>query len=247
MRGAARVAGESGFILHSYPYSETSLLIEAFTRERGRVPLIAKGAKRPRSSWRGVLLAFQPLSLSWSGSGDVKTLSAAEWQPGLPLLEGSALACGFYLNELLLKLTAREDPHPELFDGYRQALDGLAGGADRATCLRRFELRLLRELGYGLSLTHEAGSAKALDPASRYHYVFERGPMPYSAGVAGSRYPEVSGETLLAMAGEDFDQLSVRSEAKALIRALLNQILDRQVLHSRQLLRDLQAFDESAP
>ena len=247
MRGASRVAGESGFILHSYPYSETSLLIEAFTRDHGRVPLIAKGAKRPRSSWRGVLLAFQPLSLSWSGSGDVKTLSAAEWQPGLPLLEGGALACGFYLNELLLKLIAREDPHPGLFDGYRQALDGLAGGADQAACLRRFELRLLRELGYGLSLTHEAGSAKALDPASRYHYVFERGPMPYSAGGASARYPEVSGETLLAMAGEDFDQSSVRSEAKALIRALLNRILDRQVLHSRQLLRDLQAFDESAP
>ena len=110
MRGASRVTGESGFVLHSYPYSETSLLIEAFTREHGRVPLIAKGAKRPRSSWRGVLLAFQPLSLSWSGSGDVKTLSAADWQPGLPLLEGGALACGFYMNELLLKLIAREDP-----------------------------------------------------------------------------------------------------------------------------------------
>jgi DNA repair protein RecO (recombination protein O) len=247
MRGGARVAGDSGFILHSYPYSETSLLLESFTREHGRVPLIAKGAKRPHSAWRGVLRAFQPLSLSWSGSGDVKTLSAAEWQPGLPQLEGGAIACGFYLNELILKLIAREDPHPGLFDGYRHALDGLAAGADQASCLRRFELRLLRELGYGLSLTHEAGSAKALDPASRYHYVFERGPMPYSAGGASARYPEVSGETLLAMAGEHFEQLSVRSEAKALIRALLNQILDRQVLHSRQLLRDLQAFDESAP
>jgi len=244
VRGASRVADQSGFVLHSYPYSETSLLVEVFTRDHGRVPLIAKGAKRPRSAWRGVLLQFQPLSLSWSGSGDVKTLSAAEWQPGLPMLEGRALACGFYLNELLLKLIAREDPHPGLFDSYRQALDGLAAMSDQATCLRRFEVRLLSELGYGLSLTHEAGSAQPLDPASRYHYVFERGPMPYSTGGDIARYPAVSGQTLLAMAGEDFDDLAVRNEAKALIRALLNRILDRQVLHSRQLLRDLQSFEE---
>ena len=244
MRGASRVTGEAAFILHSYPYSETSLLVEAFTREHGRVPLIAKGAKRPHSSWRGVLMPFQPLVLGWSGSGDVKTLSAAEWQPGLPLLEGGALACGFYLNELLLKLIAREDPHPGLFDGYRRALESLAAKADQAACLRRFELLLLRELGYGLSLTHEAGSMKAIEPAARYHYVFERGPTPYSVASASARFPEVSGETLLAMADEDFDKLAVRTEAKALIRALLNQILAGHVLHSRQLLFELQALDE---
>ena len=244
MRGAQRVAEQSGFVLHSYPYSETSLVVESFTREHGRVPLVAKGAKRPRSAWRGVLMPFQPLSLSWSGSGEVKTLAAAEWQPGLPLLEGNALACGFYLNELLLKLLAREDPHPGLFDAYRQALDGLTSGLPQASCLRRFELRLLSELGYGLSLTHEAGSSKALTPTARYHYVFERGPTPYSVGGDASRYPEVSGQTLLAMAGDDFDDNVVRAEAKALIRALINRMLDRQVLHSRQLLRDLQALED---
>jgi DNA repair protein RecO (recombination protein O) len=246
MAGSTRVADRPGFILHSYPYSETSLLVEAFTREHGRVPLIAKGAKRPQSAWRGVLLAFQPLLLSWSGKGDVKTLTGAEWQGGLPMLSGKALACGFYLNELLLKLLAREDAHPGLFDTYRSALDGLAGTADRAACLRRFELRLLRELGYGLSLTHEAESAQPLDPASRYHYVFERGPMPYSAHGDVAHYPEVSGQTLLAMAGEEFGDSAVRFEARALFRALINHMLDRQVLHSRQLLRDLQAFDESS-
>jgi len=245
MAGSTRVADRPGFILHSYPYSETSLLVEAFTREHGRLPLIAKGAKRPQSAWRGALLAFQPLLLSWSGRGDVKTLVGAEWQGGLPLLAGRALACGFYLNELLLKLLAREDPHPGLFDTYREALDGLAGPGDQAACLRRFELRLLSELGYGLSLTHEAESAQPLEPGSRYHYVFERGPMPYSAHGEVARYPEVHGQTLLAMAGEDFADAAVRAEAKALFRALINRMLDRQVLHSRQLLRDLQAFDES--
>lgn len=246
MAVSTRVADRPGFILHSYPYSETSLLVEAFTREHGRVPLIAKGAKRPQSLWRGVLLAFQPLLLSWSGKGDVKTLTGAEWQGGLPLLRGKALACGFYLNELLLKLLAREDAHPGLFDTYRAALDGLAGSGDQAACLRRFELRLLSELGYGLSLTHEAESAQPLDPGARYHYVFERGPMPYSIHGDVEQYPEVSGQTLLAMAGELFDDAAVRAESKALFRALINRMLDRQVLHSRQLLRDLQAFDESS-
>ena len=244
MAAATRVADRPGFILHSYPYSESSLLVEAFTREHGRVPLIAKGAKRPQSAWRGALLAFQPLLLSWSGKGDVKTLTGAEWQGGLPMLSGKALACGFYLNELLLKLLAREDPHPGLFDTYRSALDGLASSADQATCLRRFELRLLRELGYGLSLTHEAESARPLAPDSRYHYVFERGPMPYSMHGNGAHYPEVSGQTLLAMAEEVFDDAAVKAEAKVLFRFLINRMLDRQVLHSRQLLRDLQAFDE---
>ena len=244
MAVSTRVADRAGFILHSYPYSETSLLVEAFTREHGRVPLVAKGAKRPQSAWRGVLLAFPPLLLSWSGKGDVKTLTGAEWQGGLPMLGGGALACGFYLNELLLKLLAREDAHPGLFDAYRAALDGLAGPADQAACLRRFELRLLSELGYGLSLTHVAESAQPLDPGSRYHYVFERGPMPYSAHGDVARYPEVSGQTLLAMADEEFADAAVRAEAKALFRALINRVLDRQVLHSRQLLRELQAFDE---
>jgi DNA repair protein RecO (recombination protein O) len=253
MRGAARVTGDSGFILHSYPYSETSLLVEAFTREHGRVPLIAKGAKRPHSSWRGVLLAFQPLLLSWSGRGDVKTLTAAEWQGGLPMLSGRALACGFYVNELVLKLLAREDPHPRLFDTYRETLDGLAAAVpDHAACLRRFELRLLGEIGYGLSLTHEADGARAVERATRYHYVFELGPMPYSATDAAhgereyaDQYPEVTGHTLLSMADEAFDDATVRAEAKALFRALINRMLDRQPLHSRQLLRDLQTLDES--
>ena len=241
-----RLADRPGFVLHSYPYSETSLLIEVFTRDHGRVPLIAKGAKRPHSAWRGVLLAFQPLLLSWSGKGDVKTLTAAEWQGGLPMLGGKALACGFYLNELLLKLLAREDPHPQLFDTYRAALDGLAAQAsDHAACLRRFELRLLSELGYGLSLTHEAGSAQPLEPNTRYHYVFERGPMPYSVHGDVGHYPEVTGQTLLAMADETFEDAAVRSEAKVLFRALINRMLDRQQLHSRQLLRDLQTLDES--
>src|SRR3954464_9342317 len=113
-----RISGQPAFVLHSYPYKETSLIVDMFTRDYGRVALVAKGAKRPLSKLRGVLQTFQPLSISWSGKTEVRTLTAAEWIGGLVPLEKSALLCGFYLNELLVKLLARDDPHPALFDHY---------------------------------------------------------------------------------------------------------------------------------
>src|SRR6476659_1049899 len=150
---------EPAFVLHAYPYNETSVIVEAFTEAAGRVPMVAKGARRPRSELRGLLQAFQPLTLSWAGTGELKTLVKAEWRGGLPLPGGAALLCGFYLNELLLKLLPREDPHPGLFDAYEEALHALtreeSPGA-QAVVLRRFELRLLAELGYAVALTKEA-------------------------------------------------------------------------------------------
>ena len=102
---------EPGYVLHAYPYRETSLIVEAFTEAHGRVAMVARGAKRPRSELRGVLQGFQPLLLSWFGQQELKTLLRAEWRGGLPLVSGRALLCGFYLNELLLRLLAHEDPH----------------------------------------------------------------------------------------------------------------------------------------
>src|SRR6478672_7918420 len=150
---------EPAFVLHTYPYRETSLIVEALTERAGRVAMVARGAKRPRSELRGVLQAFQPLALSWAGAGELKTLAKAEWRGGLPLPAGAALLCGFYLNELLLKLLPREDPHPALFAHYEDALRALtehSTGAAQAVVLRRFELKLLAEVGYALALTHEA-------------------------------------------------------------------------------------------
>src|SRR5438270_11622811 len=138
---------QPAFVLHTYPYRETSLIVEALTADHGRVAMVARGAKRPRSELRGVLQAFQPLTLSWSGVGELKTLMKAEWQGGLPLVGGAALLCGFYLNELLLRLLPREDPHPQLYRDYEAALGVLAGSAELAPALRRFELKLLSELG----------------------------------------------------------------------------------------------------
>src|SRR5258706_6446325 len=106
------------FVLHTYPYSETSLIAEVLTRNHGRLSMVAKGAKRPRSALRGVLHAFQPLVITWFGKNELRTLGKAEWQTALPQLSGTALMCGFYLNELMLKLTRRDDPHEALFDFY---------------------------------------------------------------------------------------------------------------------------------
>src|SRR6202140_3132117 len=167
---------QPAFFRHRYPYRETSLIVEAFTVDHGRVAMVARGAKRPRSELRGVLQAFQPLSVSWAGAGELKTLTRAEWRGGLPLVPGAALLCGFYLNELLLKMLPREDPHPQLFREYQSTLSKLAGGAEQAPVLRQFEVQLLAQLGYALPLTHEVDSALPADPGARYYYAFDRGP-----------------------------------------------------------------------
>ena len=124
-----KVLGQPGFVLHSYPYKETSLIVDMFTRDFGRIGVVAKGAKRPLSKLRGVLQTFQPLSISFSGKSELRTLIDAEWVGGMLPLEKTALLCGFYLNELLVKLLARDDPHPKLFDHYVATLNELAFAA----------------------------------------------------------------------------------------------------------------------
>jgi len=234
---------ETSFVLHSYPYRETSVIVEALTATRGRVALVARGARRSRSELRGLLQAFQPLRVSWSGAGELKTLVSAEWLGGLPLVTGSALLCAFYLNELLLKLLAREDPHPRLFDAYHAALRDLAAGAEQAPVLRSFELRLLAELGYAMALTHEADTGRPIDPAARYYYAFDRGPRSV-AGEPGRRYLEVRGATLLALAQEDFGAPDAAAEAKRLMREAIDYHLERRAIVSRRVVRDLVAMEE---
>ncbi len=230
-----RQAGE-GYVLHSYPYKETSLLVDAFTRTNGRITLVARSARRPRSAMRGTLMAFQPLSLSWYGRGEVKTLTKAEWLGGVSLLRGEALLCAFYLNELLIRLLAREDAHEELFDQYADALRHFAAGEASAPILRRFEKALLKELGYALILDREARTGEEIDPARHYTYDPDKGPL-----VAGSSDVEhaVSGSTLLSLARDDLDDARTLHEARALMRSLINHRLDTRQLNSRKVFREL--------
>ncbi len=237
----ARQDGEPAYLLHGYPYRETSLVIETFTRTRGRIALVARGARRPRSALRGVLLAFQPLTLSWSGRTELRTLRKAEWQGGLPQLRGDALLCGFYLNELLLKLVARDDPHERLFDAYDQTLHALATGAPHDVTLRGFEHRMLTELGYAPSLEHEADGGRGVDPHERYVYHPERGPVRAGPGGGdGQNRLELKGQTLLDVARDNYSNPVTLQQSKALMRMLINHHLGNQMLNTRQLLKDLQ-------
>lgn len=229
---------EPGFVLHSYPYKETSLIVEVFTRRVGRTGLIARGARRPRSALRGVLLSFHPLRLSWSASAELGTLLSAEWSGGSAALGGFALMCGFYLNELLLRLLAREDPHEALFDVYAASLGRLAAAQDEAVVLRSFERRLLAELGYAPLLERDAESGAPVEPAQRYAYELDRGPVPVGAAARGELV--VSGQTLLDVARDDYARAQTRDEARALMRVLIAQRLGGQPLRTRSVLQELQ-------
>jgi len=233
-----RIEREPAFVLHSYPYKETSLIVEAFTRHRGRVGLLARGARRPRSAIRGTLLAFHPLRLSWSASAELGTLLAAEWSGGQPALAGMGLLCGFYLNELLLKLLPREDAHEALFDTYADSMARLAAREDHAAVLRGFERRLLTELGYAPLLERDAGSGQPVEPARRYTYEPERGPLAANGDPAQAI--TVGGRTLLDMARDDYSRAETRDEARRLLRWLIAARLSGQTLHTREVLRELQ-------
>jgi DNA repair protein RecO (recombination protein O) len=233
-----RIQDELAFVLHSYPFRETSLILEVFSREHGRVALVARGARRPRSALRGLLMGFQPLLLSWFGKHELRTLHSAEWQGGQPQLRGTALLCGFYLNELLLNLMARDDPHRNLFDYYQQTLQRLAQERDHAFTLRCFEKHMLQELGYALSLETEAGSGKPIVPTQTYRYILERGAIAETPDA--SQGMPVAGKTLLDMAADDYRDVNSARQSKQLMRMLLDHHLAGKTLHTRELMRDLQ-------
>lgn len=231
-----RVDNQAAYVLHAYPYRETSLIVEVLTRHHGRLALVARGARRAQSGLKARILAFQPLVLSWFGKGAMKTLHGVEWLGGSLRLEGRALMCGFYLNELLLKLLPVEDPHEALFDAYEATLAQLAAGDAPQPILRRFELSLLSELGYAQTLTHLADGG-AVSQEQRYGYDFGQGLVPCPAGEGG-----YSGKTLLDMAAGTFDDPRTLSESKQLMRLLINHYLADRPLLTRQLLADLQSL-----
>lgn len=232
---------QPAFVLHSYPFRETSLVVETFTRDLGRVALVARGARRPRSTLRGVLLAFQPLLLSWAGRGELRTLHKAEWERGYMPLKGLSLICGFYVNELLLKFLARDDPHEHLFFLYRDTLAALGRNEEQAATLRRFEKNLLRELGYGLTLDQDAETGAPIAAEARYTYVVERGPVR-RRGDAAENGVELAGQTLIDMQSDNYAAAITQQQSKLLMRTLINHYLGDKILHTRQLLRDLQAL-----
>ena len=243
MSARQRVAQQPAWVLHTLPWRETSLIVEIFARDFGRLALAAKGARRPMSEMRGVLMSFQPLLLDWTGGGEVKTLIRGEWRGGQPLLAGRALLCAYYLNELLLKLTAREDPHPALFAAFETAMLALARRENLPPLLRRFELALLRELGYGLMLDADC-SGQPFQPGETYLYLPEHGPShcvadTERAGKGAGAGVLVDGQTLLDLAAGDFNRAATLNGARRLLRTLIDHHLSGQPLQSRRMLEEL--------
>ena len=231
------------YVLHTYPFKETSLVVELFSQQFGRIAVVAKGARRPHSAMRGMLQSFQLLDGAWSGKNDLKTLHSLDWSAGLTLLKGEALMCGFYMNELLLRLLPREDAHENLFAYYQATLKTLADSQNLAITLRRFELKLLQEMGYAVPLLQDENDAEIMADKS-YRYEAEYGACELSSNKIGMRKNgvQLSGKTMLDMARDEYADSITQSQSKQLMRYLLAHYLGDKPLHTRQLLIDLQGL-----
>lgn len=237
-----KVDRQPAYVLHTQPWRETSLLLDVLSRDHGRLTLVARSARRPQSVLRGVLLPFAPLEVAWFGKGEVKTLHAADWQGGVRQLAGLPLLSGFYLNELTIKLTAREDPIPEVFAAYDKAVHGLAGEA-LASVLRRYELDLLSALGYAPALTEDKNG---LPVQTETLYCCSANAVPRCAdgSLPGHQEILVSGATLLAMHEGSFETPDIRRESRSLLRLYLNDILGGEPLATRDLLQSISALSD---
>jgi DNA repair protein RecO (recombination protein O) len=214
-----RVEEQSGWILHARPYRETSLLLEAWSREHGRIGIVARGVRKekPRQP-RALLQPLVPLSLGWSGQGELVTLTGLEARGQPPRLVGEALVCAIYINELAMRLLPRHDALPDLFDAYENTLLRLATSPARAWPLRRFERDLLAEIGYGLVCDSEADSGEAIDPAREYIYIPEHGAVPYALQPNVLR---LRGSALLALADDRMPDAEDLTSLRRLMRALI--------------------------
>jgi DNA repair protein RecO (recombination protein O) len=253
-RGARAGTGLQAFVLHRYDWSESSLILDLFTREQGRLAVAAKGAKRPYSQLRPVLLPFQRISVSLGrvagaeGAAEIQNLRSAEWTGGSAMLAGGALFSGFYLNELLMKLLARHDPHPALFDAYAETLQTLGAGADLDTeaALRAFELTLLKELGVLPDLSVSTTTQQPVDASARYTLLAE-------SGIGPPRHDEntVTGQTWIDLqAALEHGSMRVLQRAcaevlpelKGLLRGQLHYHLGSSSLRTRQVMIEAQGL-----
>ena len=245
-----RISGEPAYVLHRYDWSESSLILEVFTRQHGRIALVAKGAKRPSSNFRPILLPLQPLHIAFGGDAEIRTLKGAEWMGGHVMPTGDALLSGYYLNELLLRLLARDDPHQKLFDAYAAAVQVLASehGEALQPALRAFELLLLREIGLLPLLDAQTLTLAPLDDAGRYCLVPEGGLRQAHgddrASLSGAEWRALQRSldegapftaTLRACAG-------VVAGLRPQLRALLHYHCGVSTLKTRQMMMDLQAL-----
>lgn len=226
-----RVLLAPGYILHHRPYRDTSRILEVLVREHGRLTLFARGVRGPKPRFAGLLQPFDLLLLSFHVGREAGQLTGAESaESALPLPAGSLMP-GFYLNELLLKLTVRHDPAPEVFEDYRQALQGLRTGGGIEAVLRVFEKRLLEAVGYGVDLASEARTGKAIEPQGFYQFRATEGLVPARQSDTGA----VAGSSLLALAREELAERRALDDARLVLKAALAERLEGKELVTRRV------------
>ena len=236
MSGDRRAALEPAYVLHQRPFRDSSQILDVFSLNHGRLALVARGSRGGRSRLKGILRPFQPLKLSWTLKSDLGTLTGAETGgPSAPLV-GDALLSAYYVNELLLNFLHRHDPQSEIFAFYGNTLDDLAGASNPAPVLRRFEIELLRLLGYALDLEFEAETGELVDDGTEYEYRIEEGAVR-STGTQGRS--TLAGSTLKAIAAGSFDDPDTLRAANRLLRRVVHHHLGGKELKSRKVLIDL--------
>lgn len=236
MSSATRVQQHPAYLLHYRPFRDSSLLLDVFSRDHGKLALVARGARSNKSRLKGLLRPFMPLRMSWLLRSDLGTLTGAEID-GQPLtLTGDALLSGYYVNELILHFLHRHDSQSEAFSAYRQTVGLLAAAEDPAPILRHFEIELLRLLGYALNIEHDASTHEKLQRSANYEYRVEQGPVK----VARDSGPMVfSGKQLMAIRDHCFDDEDVLRAANRLLRNVIAHHLGGKELKSRKVLVDL--------
>jgi len=238
-RSAQRVQLARSYVLHQRPFRDSSLILEVFAREHGRMTVFAHAARGPRSRF-AALQPFRALLLSWSGRGEAPQLTAAEHAGDAVVLPGACLMSAFYLNELLLKLVTRHDPHPELFDQYQRTLTELAQQPSVDASLRRFEARLLELIGYGLNLAAEADTGSPVRGDAYYH--FQPGVHGVVIAEPGSSGAIGGGVLQRLAAGSGFDTDAELRQARSLMRAALDHCLEGRELSTRAVARSLHNY-----
>jgi DNA repair protein RecO (recombination protein O) len=234
-RSTRRVELTVGYVLHHRPWRDTSRILEVLAREHGRLTLFARGVRGPAAKLAPLLQPFQPLLLSWSGRGEAAQLTHAERAQACVALPPQCLLAAFYLNELLLRLTTRHDPLPQLFDRYHGALEALRTGAPLEPTLRIFEKRLLEELGYGLDLGTEARSGKRIAAGGFYQFRPGQG----LVAVAGDSGGALAGNSLLGLAAGSLKGARELTDARRLLQTALSDCLEGRPLATRAVARSM--------
>lgn len=233
-----RINDQEVYILHHRPYQDTSQILELFTRDHGRLAVMSRGTRGPKSKLKALLQPFNPLLVAWTGKGELPLLIKAEPSDQKPLrLTGNALYSAFYINELMMRLLHRHDANEEIFLLYQRVLHILADTKHLEINLRIFEKQLLQLLGFGLNLLMDMDANEPVKEPLRYAYYIEHGPVLVSDISIDSKQLVLQGKTLLAFENNDLEDEQVRKEIKSLMRYVLSYYLGEKPLKSRELFR----------